>query len=81
MTIEKAPFMRPNMTQHLLQGNNIDFWGNDTWLVNSPDLNAAEHIGAVIKNEVDKKCFQKWNMIVIEKKTHFKCFNKYGNEH
>jgi hypothetical protein len=52
---DKAPCMRANMTQHLLQDNNISFWGNDTWPGNSPDLNAAEHIGAIIKNEVEEK--------------------------
>ncbi|CAF1401692.1 unnamed protein product [Rotaria sordida] len=31
------------------------FWGNDTWPGNSPDLNVAEHIGTVIKNEVEQK--------------------------
>ena len=52
---DKAPCMRANMTQHLLQDNNINFWGNDTWPGNSPDLNVAEHIGTVIKNEVEQK--------------------------
>ena len=51
---DKAPCMRVNMTQHLLQDNNIDFWGNDTWPGNSPDLNVAEHIGTVIKNEIQQ---------------------------
>ncbi len=55
MTIDKAPFMQANMTQHLFQGNNNNFQGNDTWLVNLPDRNSAEHIGTVIKNEVNKK--------------------------
>ncbi len=27
---DKTPCMRANMTQHLLQDNNINFWGNDT---------------------------------------------------
>ncbi|CAF1268087.1 unnamed protein product [Rotaria sp. Silwood1] len=65
---DKAPCMRANMTQHLLQDNNIKFWRNDTWSGNSPDLNVAEHIGTVIKNEVEKQCYQKRNMIVIEEK-------------
>jgi hypothetical protein len=51
----KAPCMRANMTQHLLQDNYINFWGNDTWSGNSPDLNVAEYIGTIIKNEVEQK--------------------------
>ncbi|CAF1280784.1 unnamed protein product [Adineta ricciae] len=30
-------------------------WGNDIWPGNSPDLNAAEHIGSIIKDEVEQK--------------------------
>jgi len=52
---DKAPCMRANQTQHLFQDNDIKFWGNDIWPGNSPDLNAAEHIGSIIKNEVEKK--------------------------
>ena len=52
---DKAPCMRVNQTQHLLQGNDVKFWGNDTWPGNSPDLNVAEHIGTIIKDEVEKK--------------------------
>ncbi|CAF0718778.1 unnamed protein product [Adineta ricciae] len=52
---DKAPCMRANKTQHLLQDNGVNFWSNDIWLDNSPDLNAAEHIGSIIKDEVEKK--------------------------
>jgi hypothetical protein len=52
---DKAPCMRAYMTQHLLQDNDINFWGNDIWPGNSPDLNVAERIGTVIKNEVEQK--------------------------
>jgi hypothetical protein len=52
---DKAPCMRANMTQHLIRDNNIEFWGNDIWPGNSPDLNAAEHIGSIIKDEVEQK--------------------------
>ncbi|CAF3008726.1 unnamed protein product [Rotaria sp. Silwood2] len=41
--------------QHLLQDNDVKFWGNDIWPENSPDLNVAEHIGTIIKDEVEKK--------------------------
>ena len=43
---DKAPCMRDN---------NIEFWGNDIWPGNSPYLNAAEHIGSIIKDEVEQK--------------------------
>ena len=33
----------------------LTFGGNDIWPGNSPDLNAAEHIGSIIKDEVEKK--------------------------
>jgi len=52
---DKAPCMRANMTQHLLKENDIIFWGNDIWPGNSPDLNVAEHIGTIIKDEVERK--------------------------
>jgi hypothetical protein len=52
---DKAPCMQANMTQHLIRDNNIEFWGNDIWPGNSPDLNAAEHIGSIIKDEVEQK--------------------------
>ncbi|CAF4651315.1 unnamed protein product [Rotaria sp. Silwood1] len=52
---DKAPCMRANMTQHLIRDNKIEFWGNDIWPGNSPDLNAAEHIGSIMKDEVEQK--------------------------
>jgi hypothetical protein len=52
---DKAPCMKANMTQQLIQDNNIDFWGNNIWPGNSPDLNVAEHIGTIIKDEVEKR--------------------------
>jgi hypothetical protein len=39
--------MRANQTQHLFQDNDVKFWGNDMWPGNLPDLNLAEHIGAI----------------------------------
>ncbi|CAM4844297.1 unnamed protein product, partial [Rotaria magnacalcarata] len=52
---EKAPCMRANKTQHLLQDNDVKFWGNDIWPGDSPDLNVAECIGSIIKDEVETK--------------------------
>ncbi len=33
----------------------LNLGGNDIWSGNSPDLNVAEHIGTIIKDEVEKK--------------------------
>ncbi|CAF1491778.1 unnamed protein product, partial [Didymodactylos carnosus] len=52
---DKAPCMKANMTQQLIKDNNIKFWGNIIWPGNSPNLNVAEHIGTIIKDEVDKR--------------------------
>ena len=52
---DKAPCMRAYPTQNLLQDKNVKFWGNDIWPGNSLDLNVAEHIGTIIKDEVEKK--------------------------
>ncbi len=52
---DKAPCRQANKTQHLLQDNDIKFWANNIWPGNSPDLNVTEHIGAIIKDEVEKK--------------------------
>ncbi len=47
--------MRANKTQHLLQDNDVKFWGNDIWPGNSPNINVAECIGSIIKDEVETK--------------------------
>jgi hypothetical protein len=52
---DKVPCMQAYPTQHLLQDNDVKFWGNDIWSGNSPDLSVAEHIGTIIKDEVEKK--------------------------
>ncbi|CAF1074391.1 unnamed protein product [Adineta ricciae] len=44
----KTPCMRVYPTQHLLQENDI-------WPGNSLDLNVAEHVGSIIKDEVETK--------------------------
>jgi hypothetical protein len=49
--------MRAKATQQLLPENGIDFWGNEVWPCNSPDLNAAEHIGSIIRDEIEVKMF------------------------
>lgn len=52
---DKAPCMRTNQTQHLLQDDDVKFWVNDIWPGNSPDLNAADQIGTIIKDEVERR--------------------------
>ena len=42
-------------TQNLLKDNNIDFFGNDEWPGNSPDLNACASAGSILKDEVEKR--------------------------
>jgi hypothetical protein len=55
---DKAPCMRAKATQQLLRVSGIEFWGNDVWPGNWPDLNPAEHIGSIIKDEVEAKMAQ-----------------------
>jgi hypothetical protein len=42
-------------TQQFLIESGLNFWGNDFWAGNSPDLNPAEHIGSIIKDEVESR--------------------------
>ena len=55
---DKAPCMRAKATQQLLKQSGVEFWGNDIWPGNSPDLNPAEHIGAIIKDEVEARMLE-----------------------
>ena len=50
---DKAPCMRANATQQLLKQANFELWGNDIWPRKSRDLNVAENIGAILKDEVE----------------------------
>ena len=51
----KAPCMKANMIQQLIQDNDINFWGNNIWPGNPPDRNAAERIGSTLKDEVETR--------------------------
>lgn len=52
---DKAPCFKSLATQTLLRDNNIDFFDNSQWPGNSPDLNAAETVGAIVKQRVEEK--------------------------
>lgn len=52
---DKAPMFKSLATQQLLRDSGVDFFSNNEWPGSSPDLNPAEHIGAIIKEEVEKK--------------------------
>lgn len=50
---DKAPCFKALAVQQLLRDNNVDFFGNAQWPGNSPDINACEHVGAIIKDRVE----------------------------
>ena len=50
---DKAPCFKANVTQDLLRRSGIDFFGSSEWPGASPDLNAAEHFGAILKDAVE----------------------------
>ena len=52
---DRAPGMRALATQHLLRANNIDFFGNSEWPGSSPDLNACENLGVILKDSEDSR--------------------------
>ena len=52
---DRAPCMSALATQHLLKANKIDFFGNSEWPGSSPDLNACENLGSILKKRVESK--------------------------
>ena len=50
---DKAPGWTANATQEMLRTSSVDFFSKSEYPGNSPDLNAAEHIGAIIKSRVE----------------------------
>lgn len=55
---DMAPCFRANETQKLMKDSGIDFFDRTEWPGNSPDLNAAEHLGAIMKDRVESKMIQ-----------------------
>lgn len=51
---DKAPGFAANATQQLLRQSPIQFFDKTEWPGNSPDLNPAECIGAILKDKVDQ---------------------------
>ena len=51
---DKAPCMKTNATQHLLEDEGVNLWGNSIWPRYSPDMNPVENIGAIIKDKVEE---------------------------
>ncbi|CAF1483663.1 unnamed protein product [Adineta ricciae] len=51
---DKALCMKANATQHFLEDEGVNFWGNSIWPGNSPDMNPVENIGAIIKDRVEE---------------------------
>ena len=51
---DKAPSMKANATQHLLEDEGMKFWRNAIWPDNSPDMTPAENSGAIIKDKVEE---------------------------
>ena len=49
-----APCMKADATQHLLEDEEVKFWGNSIWPGNNLDMNPAENIGAIIKDKVEE---------------------------
>ena len=52
---DKAPCMKALATQALLKNNRVDFFGNSEWPGSSPDLNACENLGSILKERVEKR--------------------------
>ncbi len=42
-------------TQNLLKNNGIDFFGNSEWPGSSPVMNSCEHLGAILKQQVENR--------------------------
>lgn len=55
---DNAPCMKSFETQALMRNSGIDFFHSNQWPGNSPDLNAAEHLGAILKGKVESRIIE-----------------------
>jgi len=55
---DNAPCFKSRATQDMLFNAPFDFFASNQWPGNSPDLNPAEHIGALIKEKVETRMLQ-----------------------
>jgi hypothetical protein len=57
---DRAPCMKALQTQQLLEQYGVDFFGNQEWPGNSPDLNACEHLGSILKDRCEAKMIERF---------------------
>uniref|UniRef100_A0A915KK94 Uncharacterized protein n=1 Tax=Romanomermis culicivorax TaxID=13658 RepID=A0A915KK94_ROMCU len=50
--------MKANATQQLLRASGIKFWGNMMFGQETPNLNPAEHVGTITKDEVKARMLE-----------------------
>ena len=55
---DRAPCMSALATQNLLKANEIDCFGNNEWPGSSPDLNACENLGSILKGRVENRLLE-----------------------
>ena len=55
---DKAPCFKALETQELLRNSAIDFFSSSEYPGSSPDLNACEHLGSILKDKVEEHLLQ-----------------------